>query len=277
MRTIFICSAIILLLYTAHGRAQEDTLQTVQVTLKDGSELIGHVVTESAENVTFKTLSGVEIELERVKIKAIEPVQGEWRGEEFQLRDPNATRLFFAPSARALKKGTGYFSTYQIFFPMMAVGLTDFVTLSGGMSLLPGAEEQLLYFAPKARLVHQDKLDLSAGILYMTVVDENFGISYGIATYSGSQMAVTGGLGWGFVDGDFARDPFVLLGLESRLSKRTKFISENWFLPGDNGHVFSFGLRFFGKKLAADFALLRFSEMGDGFPFVPWIGFAVNF
>ena len=35
--------------------------------------------------------------------------------------DPNYTRLFFAPTARALKKGSGYFADYELIFPGIAV------------------------------------------------------------------------------------------------------------------------------------------------------------
>ncbi len=46
--------------------------------------------------------------------------------------NPNATRLFFAPTARMLKKGEGYFADYFIFFPTFTFGVTNNFTLGGG-------------------------------------------------------------------------------------------------------------------------------------------------
>lgn len=104
------------------------------------------------------------------------------RGELWRT-DPNHTRLLFAPTARALKAGQGYFSVYEIFFPFVAVGVTDFFTLSGGFSLFPGVESQLLYIAPKITPVHLEKFDLAAGVLYIKIPeeDEGAGILYSVA------------------------------------------------------------------------------------------------
>jgi hypothetical protein len=38
------------------------------------------------------------------------------------------------------------------------------------------------------------------------------------------------------------------------------------------------GIRLFGRKLAADFALMLPTNVDlEGFPFIPWIGFTYNF
>ncbi|MFQ5584937.1 MAG: hypothetical protein ACE5GL_10920, partial [Calditrichia bacterium] len=81
--------------------------------------------------------------------------------------------MLFAPTARPLKQGQGYFSVYQIFFPFVAVGVTDFFTLAGGVSLIPGARSQLLYVAPKITPLHLKKFDLAFGLLYLAVPDVN--------------------------------------------------------------------------------------------------------
>ena len=71
--------------------------------------------------------------------------------------------------------------------------------------------------------------------------------------------AVTAGAGWGFTagddDADVASRPLVMLGAESRTGRRTKFISENYFVFGESGALISGGLRFFGDRLSADAGL----------------------
>jgi hypothetical protein len=52
--------------------------------------------------------------------------------------DPNYSRLLFAPTGRPLRAGDGYFSDYELLFPGVAYGLTDNVTLAGGVAIVPG-------------------------------------------------------------------------------------------------------------------------------------------
>jgi hypothetical protein len=245
--------------------------------LQDGSELVGYIVEQTDEKIWFITHSGIEFTIDRDQVIAVETVKGTWKKGRFTQSDPNSTRLFFAPSARTLEKGAGYFSIYEIFFPMLAIGVTDFFTVSGGMSLFPGSDDQILYAAPKLRLLNTNEIDISTGVLYALFFNENFGFAYGVATLTKPGYAVTGGMGWGFVDGEFSSRPFLMIGLEAGLTRRLKLISENWFVPAEKGGILSFGLRFYGKKLAADLGLIKPTEATDGFPFLPWIGFTVNF
>ena len=85
-------------------------------------------------------------------------------------------------------------------------------------------------------------------------------------------------MGYGFSGGDFTDKPVLVLGWENRVSKSLKIISENWFFFGGEIHPISFGLRFFGKNLAADFGLIYPAGTDiKGFPFIPWLGLTYNF
>ena len=128
--------------------------------------MIGTIEAEDSMQVEFKTRSGVSMRIPRGQIKELERLSGEIVGGEYKRFDPNHTRLFFAPTARPLKQGHGYFSAYQIFFPFVAVGVTDFLSLAGGISLLPGLKEQIFYLAPKVTPIHVNNVDVSAGVLY---------------------------------------------------------------------------------------------------------------
>jgi hypothetical protein len=269
---------LIVLGLTVSVFAQEESIQISTIYLTDGSKLVGTIISQTSDAIKFNTTAGVELTIDRSKIKKIEKTEGTWHKGEFRRYDPNQTRLFFAPTARSLKAGKGYFSIYEIFFPMLSVGVADFFTLSGGMSLFPGAEQQLLYVAPKVRFLESEKFSLAGGVLYMSAFSEvDFGIFYGVTTYGTPAASVTAGLGWGFAEGETADKPFVMLGGEVQLSGSLKLITENWFPPGTDVSIFSFGLRFFGESLAGDFGLITTSEAGDGFPFLPWIGFVYNF
>jgi len=264
-------------------RAQQDTSSVKKpqrLILKDGSEVIGIILAEDSLQLEFKTLSGVSMVIKRDQVRESERLSGEIVDGRYKRYDPNRTRLFFAPTGRALKQGEGYFSAYQIFFPFVAVGMTDFLTLAGGISLIPGADEQIYYFAPKVTPVHLEKVDLSAGMLYINATGSDFsglGILYGVGTYGTQDAALTAGLGWGFAQGELANEPIVLLGGELRISNSVKLVTENWLPPRTEDLFYSFGVRFFGESLSADLGFIGTTRTFTGFPFIPWVGFSYNF
>jgi hypothetical protein len=268
--------------FSANVFAQQDSTITGvhKIYLKDGSVLVGYSQSENDSLLTFKTLTSMELLIPRDQILKRETTSGTLVRGEFWRRDPNRTRMLFAPTARPLKTGQGYFSIYEIFFPFVAVGLTDFLSIAGGMTLVPGAENQLFYIAPKITPVHLENFDVAAGVLYILIPtdSENAGIVYGVSTYGTEKASLTVGLGWGFLGDDFSDKPILVLGGDVRLSGKTKLITENWILPDSDVSLVSLGIRFFGENLAADFGLVYpAGEDPEGFPFLPWVGFAYNF
>jgi hypothetical protein len=290
LATLFICLQIMPLYSDQVQPPDSMQAEIIRLELKDGSSLIGHLLWEDETIINIKTLSGIEIEVPVGQIEKREVVPGVAIEGQFWPDDPNSTRLLFAPTGRALKAGQGYFAVYEIFFPFVAVGITDYFTLAGGMTLVPGAKNQLFYLAPKITPVQLKELDLSAGVLYISIPDGDnsddrdsdevhaAGIVYGVSTYGNEKNALTFGLGYGFAGEDFAEKPVIVIGGELRASKSIKLITENWLIPGEKYHLISLGLRFFGERLAADFALMKaLGTDENGFPFAPWVGFAFNF
>ena len=157
---------------------------------------------------------------------------------------------------------------------MIAVGITDFITIAGGISLFPGSSSQLLYFAPKVTVIQNDSYAISLGDFFVKYpeTDDYLNIVYTVGTITANQGAFTLGIGYE----TNSKEPMILLGGELRVSSHAKLITENWFVANSEFQVLSFGIRFLGKHLAADFAFL--SPIGvDDVVFIPWIGFAYNF
>ncbi len=278
-----IMTLLIFSLFPLRAQSQTDSLSHAQyrLTLADGSVVVGTIITESTGFVFFKTLSGIQMTIPEDQITKREITGGEFTGEGFYTHDPNSTRLFFAPTARSLKGGSGYFSAYEIFFPMLAFGVGDFLSLAGGMTLFPGVEEQLFYLAPKITPLHLKDFDLATGFMYLNTTggsEEGVGILYGVGTYGSELASFTGGMGWGLLEGELNNKPVFLAGGELRLSSSYKLISENWIPSESDLVLLSLGIRFFGEHLAADFAFIypAGSEI-EGFPFIPWAGFVYNF
>jgi hypothetical protein len=265
----------------AKHNVEEADKEVYKIILVDKSSIIGTIITEDEAKIVFETLSHVEMVIPRDQIRNMRRLYGDIVKGEYVQPDPNRTRLFLAPTARPLKHGQGYFSIYEIFFPMLAVGVTNYVNLAAGVSLVPGVSQQLLYLAPKVVPLQLKYLDLAAGILYIIPPGsgtDKLGITYGMTTVGDKGKALTLGLGWGFAEGETNNKPVFLLGGEIQVSNNLKLVTENWFPPDSDYKYLTFGFRFFGEKLAADLAFIHplGADMG-GFPFVPWIGFVVNF
>ncbi len=263
-----------------------DSTHVQVITTTDKSKNVGRIVKIGEEEIVFKAEFGT-IVIPISKIKTIKEIPASSIKEGvYWFPNPNTTRLYFAPSARMLKQGEGYFADYYLFFPAFAYGITDNITIGGGMSLLPGVDfdKQVFYLTPKVGISATEKFNLAAGALIMKIPDFDeetksplVGILYGVSTFGSTDGSFTLGLGYGFVDDDFADKPLVVIGGEKRLSRRIAFVSENWVMPGVDNPLVSYGLRFFGEKLSVDLALMNILSDELIFPGIPYIDFVFNF
>jgi len=262
-----------------------DSKQVQIITTYDKSTLIGRIVKIGEQEIQFKTEFG-EITIPIQKIKSVEVVPiSSIKGGIYWFPNPNATRLYFAPTARMLKQGEGYFSDYYLFFPGISYGITDNVTIGGGISLIPwiGIDKQLFYFTPKVGLKATKNFNFATGALIIKVPDSSdddspiVGILYGVSTFGTPDGSITAGIGYGFVGSDLAEKPMFMIGGEKRLSRRMAFVTENWILPGVDQPLISYGMRFMGEKMSFDLALWNILSEDIFFPGMPYVDFVFNF
>lgn len=218
--------------------------------------------------------------------------------------DSNYTRLLFSPTGRPLAKGTGYFSDHYVVFPGVAYGITDNLSISGGMSIIPalGLSEQLFYVAPRLGKQFSDRVAVSTGVLWARGgegEDDQLGVGFAMATFGPPDKSLTVGAGaartverytqWQYVNGrerietirDVSYTPLIVIGGTARLSKRLALVSENWLILHDDFKLseqpFALGLRFLGDKLSADVGVILVGELIDeGFP-IPWLSVTYHF
>jgi hypothetical protein len=259
-----------------------DTLKIVQITLTDNSVLIGKILEQSDTLVIFKSTAGLVLELKPELIKETDYLKGEIQNGKYVRFDPNGSRLFFSSTARTPKAGSGYFSVYELLFPFFSISATDFLMISGGMSIVPGASEQIIFIAPKIRFFNSENFCAAGGILYVNVPDDvdDVILGYGVLTLGTQRAGLTIGYGSnisGNSDEDLAG--ILILGGDVQLSNSVKLISENYIPIGteDGSLLYSFGIRFFGDNLSADLGFFGVTEETEGWPFAPWVGFAYSF
>jgi hypothetical protein len=285
-RSLLAAAVLALALFAAAGpgsaQAPADTVQIQQVRLLDGSTLIGTVVEETPDHVVVVTTAGVRVEIPRGQVRSVHPLT-RGPGGQLWLADVNETRLFFGPTGRSLGAGDGYVSVFQLFFPFVAYGVTDWLTLAGGTMVFPTAMFEIFYVAPKVRIVSVPGFEAGAGVLALFAPEEldegAVGIVYGVGTLGSADQALTFGAGWGFAGGTMANRPALLFGGEMRTSRATKLLSENYLIMTDDETfgLLSAGIRFFGERLSADAGLALALERGDAFCCLPVVNFVYNF
>jgi hypothetical protein len=194
--------------------------------------------------------------------------------------DPNDTRLMLVPNARPMKQGQGYFSTHELMFPAVGYALTDNLSVSAGMSLLPeaGLEGQILYLSPKLGFELSDKAALAVGGTVAGVPGYGgygVGAGYVLGTFGTRNASITAGAGFVRSLGYEWEDtiPVVLIGGQVRVSRSVALVSENWIRVRNTNwdeQPFGFAVRFFNDRLSADLGMVLISDaFHNGYPF-PW-------
>src|SRR6266550_4072420 len=254
-----------------------DSTKIQVITMRDGSSLVGRIVDVRPDTVDFQMGIGrVPVAIREIH-DITESEAGRVHAGQYWFPNPNSTRLFFAPTGQMLKKGEGYFSDYELFFPGFAYGLTDNVTIGGGVSLFPAdVEEQVYYLTPKVGISVSDKVHLAAGMLFAGTQGGTGGIYYGVGTFGDGNASVTLGGGYGFAGGKIESKPVGMLGGEWRVARRIGLVTENYLLPvSDDNVLYSFGVRFLGEKITTDLALVN--VVGSGVIGVPYVDFVFRF
>ena len=299
---------LLLLPREAHGQAQPvpgerrsdgldaklrvpDSTHAQLMKLRDGSTLLGRIVAAEGDTVRFRT-SFATIPISRTMIADVRLVRqpSVGPGGELWPADPNATRLFFGPTGRTLERGDGYFADTYLLFLSYFQGLGDRVTLGAGMSIIPTDDflgDNVMFAMPKIGVVRSPTFNVAVGGLVAITpnLDDEFqdetstvGIGYAVATAGSPDASVTAGLGYGFVGNDMADSPLLMFGATKRLSRRTALVTENYIVPDADGALISYGLRFFGERMAVDLAFWNIAGGDDSIPLpgVPYVAFTIH-
>lgn len=269
--------------------------KTYKVELTDGMVLIGKLLKIESDTIVMKTPIIQRIELTTNNIKSmIELDETLIKDGDYWFTNPHATRYLFGPSAFNLKKGEGYYQNTMLALNSFNVGVTDNISVGGGFELIStfgsiatNNFEPILFITPKVSFEVTEDFHAGVGLYYVNTPNIDFGnrngsglaIAYGIGTYGSKDHNITGGLGWGYVQGQFEQKPIITVSGMTRLTQKTALVTENWFISNDNYYsVFSYGIRFFGDNLAVDLAFVNNSDIAEVFIIgFPWVSFVVRF
>ena len=260
--------------------------RVIAVALRDGSRLVGRIVSEDDTSLTVATADGLEVVVRRSSVVSMTDVGEDGRSISV---DPNYSRLLFAPTARPLEKGDGYFSDYELLFPGVAYGISDNISLAGGVSVIPGIglDEQLFYISPKVGFNLGDRASVAVGALLAGAGggesdSESAYIGFAVGTFGGPKTSLTLGFGLGDTSGEFSDAvPILMVGGTATVSRHVALVTESWLFVGDDFRLseqpFGVGVRLFGDRLSADVGMILVGELLDeGFP-LPWLSVTYHF
>ena len=245
---------------------------TDELVLRDGTRAYGRVDRVDEGLVTFMTTAGAVIQVQTAEIVSVHAVSGRVVSGEFRRADPNPTRLFFGPTARSLKQGTGYAGVYEIVLPFVQVGLTDRISFGAGTPLIFGdGSAHPFWITPKVQVYASASVQASVGVMhFLNVGDGTLGIAYVVGTRGTTDSAVTGGIGYAYERSYNRKNgaAVVMIGGEHRVTRGMKILTENYIFNG--GGILTGGVRWMGEHFSADLALVVPTDGNStvGFPLV---------
>lgn len=248
---------------------------TQRLTLTDGSQLYGRVESAEPDALRFRSVAGIVLIVPRTEIADLRIVEGRLVAGEFLPADSHNTRLLFAPTGRALKKGEGYFGVYELVLPFVQVGVTNRLSIGGGTPLIFGGgdSDRPFWFTPKLQLLAHERVQVATGVIHFAVANHGAGIAYAVTTVGAAEKAATLGFGYAYAGNE--RAPILMVGGEYRSSRRIKWITENWIWGGGSNGFVSGGVRFLGERLSADLGLIV--PLVDDTVAFPMVSFAWRF
>jgi hypothetical protein len=220
--------------------------------------------------LVFTLISGPLAGRAAAQSTAPEPQSAGSAGSETVTEDAVASKLFYAPTGRVLKRGEVYVAVDALSIGVVRVGVTDRFSIGVGRPLWANTT----WITPKFQIYENDRAAVATGVLHLFAPGFGMGgVGYGVATIGSRDNAVTAGMGWFYGkddDGMHMGMPVLIVGGEHRMTRRSKFITENYVFDG--GVMLSAGGRIMRRNVSMEFGGMFVLAGNAAFP-----GMVVNF
>ena len=236
--------------------------QTYTVEVKSGTAVVGTLTAATAEELSFQTKDLGVLVLKRANIRQLTLLTPEQarRGFDYQ---GNGNRLFFAPTARNLRRGEGTVQTIDIFLLGVNYGITDNISMGALFTWIPEAgSDNFFALTPKVSIPVREQVRLGAGALVVLRSGSNFTLAYANGTYGSADNNLTAGVGYAFVQGQYVNTPVFIVGGATRVSRRLSLLNETYILnvkdSYDNATFIGgiAGVRISGQRLSGSLGLM---------------------
>ena len=241
-----------------------DSAAVIKFDMKKGRDRVGHVVAADDTSLTVVTFAGARVALLQDSIKEWHRLHGSLTPGGWRPTDLTTNHLFFAPTARTTRAGSCCsVGDINVFMPTFGYGVNDRVMFSAGFSFLEGFDSAghrddsgLAFANAKVGLGSGRLVAAAVGAFWGRYKSEgrggSVGAGYGVVTLGSNDHAVTVLGGYPFATAGFAPDPIVMLGGETRLTRRLKLITEFWRLPQMRGVSAMYGARWLGDEFSLE-------------------------
>ena len=236
--------------------------QAYSVELASGTSFTGVLTATSSDELSFQTKDLGTVTLKRANIKQLTALTAEQTQKGYDYLG-NGNRLFFAPTARNLRKGEGTVQCIDIFLLGVNYGISDNISMGALFSWVPGAgSDNLFALTPKASFPVSERTRLGAGALIFFQGGTTFTLAYGNATYGSADNNLTAGVGYAFVGGNYVNTPVFMLGGAKRISRRVSLLNETYILSVNDSYSRATlvggiaGVRIAGQRLSGGLGLM---------------------
>ncbi|MCH2450521.1 MAG: hypothetical protein MK198_10285 [Gracilimonas sp.] len=222
--TLSITAGVLNMPALAQGETKSAVIYRIVTT--DRNTFIGTLVSENDQEVILQTNQVGRITIQRSNIKMMEQVDpDQLKDGKYWHENPQSTRYLISTNAFGLRKGEGYYQNTWIFFNNVNFGVTDHISLGGGLvpTFLFGSGSMPVWIMPKISIpIANESVHIAAGGLFGGVLGEvhtGLGLVYGTATVGNRDNNLSLGLGYGYADGRWADIPLINVKGMYRLSK----------------------------------------------------------
>lgn len=252
-----------------------DTANIQVITFRKGAALIGRISSITGDQIVFST-DAKDTVIFIPDIGKIEEIpKSNIRNGKYWYPDPNSARLYLVPTARPLPKGEGFVSGYYIIAPLVAYGVSDNISISGGGTFLLSTMIGGVYLLPKIGFSFGNYVSLAAGAAGAKAwgpegFAPSLGALYALGTFGPPEMSATVGAGYaaymGTTENDtaFSFTPAFMVGGSFRILRKMAFVTENYMVKNwlDYSPIVTYGLRFFGEQFTLDVAFINTINYG---------------
>ena len=125
-------AVLLCVLFTTSTFGEDNS--TVLVELRDGTSVKARFIVEEGDSLIVTTDLGVSMVIPLGAVARRQSLDnGASAPSTSGTSDPSYSRLMLAPTGRPLAEGDGYLSDHYVLFPAVAYGITDNVSLLGGI------------------------------------------------------------------------------------------------------------------------------------------------
>jgi hypothetical protein len=265
---LFIVS-LLLFFNVAIGHAQDTTQHFLIIKTKAGRTYTGQFIKEDTSSITIAHAQLGRLTIDKVAIVSRDSYTAPNEALADSSHSSHYSRFFVNTNGLGLKAHEGYYQNSLVFFNKVGYGITDRLTVGGGIAFLGGPVK--LWATANYNLKLSENARLNVGALVsnwdraFTVVPStsftlgnkstNFTIGYGYEHSSGGIILLNGLVGVG---------------------KGIYIITENYFVANYSGGFNILGVRFSQKKYAFDIGVFRFASY-TSIPALPYAGLSVPF